>query len=294
MDIADTLRRRSDLEGPRPGAAEPQADLIARLRTIYNEYGIAVPDHVLKQGVEALENDRFAYHPPRDGLRTRLALAYVSRGRWGRPVLVALAGLAVVAALYFLAYQPVAAWQAEQARIELEQTLPDRIDALYESIYTETKVQAALGAAEPWVRRGHGAASQGDRETTLAAIAQLERIHTMLLAEFTLRIVDREGEPTGVWRFPEAASDATNYYIVVQAIGPNGAPLSLPIESEETGRIEEVDIWAVRVPEVTYESVRADRLDDGVIQRNILGLKQYGFLDVEYLMPVQGGTITEW
>jgi len=40
--------------------------------------------------------------------------------------------------------------------------------------------------------------------------------------------------------------------------------------------------------------VRADKLDDGIIQNDVLGVKQFGYLDVTYLMPVLDGAITQW
>ena len=294
MDVVDTLRHQEDLVARAMSAEERQAALIERLRTLYRDQGIAVPDHILLEGVRALEESRFAYAPAPDSLSRRLALIYVGRLQWGRPVLVVLTALILLVAGYFLIYRPYVAMQEEGLRVELAETLPARMDALFEQIYVETKVQSALERARPIVARGKAAAGRGDREEALRAISQLEAIHNMLLAEFSLRIVNRAGEDTGVWRFPSDRSDATNYYIVVEAIGPEGNALTLPIENEETGRVEMVDIWAVRVPEVTYESVRADRLDDGIIQRNIMGIKQYGFLDIEYVMPVLDGAITEW
>jgi len=41
-------------------------------------------------------------------------------------------------------------------------------------------------------------------------------------------------------------------------------------------------------------TVENDKKDDGILQRNILGLKEYGFLDVDYVMPVLGGAVTRW
>ena len=73
-----------------------------------------------------------------------------------------------------------------------------------------------------------------------------------------------------------------------------GKALTLPITNEENGQTENVSTWGVRVPESTYRSVEADKRDDGIVQRNVLGLKEYGFLDVDYVMPVQGGAVTRW
>ncbi len=294
MDVVDTLRHQSDLVARELGASQREDQLIARLRAIYRDQGIEVPDHILKEGVKALDESRFVYTPPPDNFQTRLARLYVNRGQWGRPVLILIAVLALGLGGYFLAYRPYLAAQTEAARIELAETLPTRIDALYDRIYTETKVQTALDLAEPWVERGKAAADRGDRDAALTAIGQLETILQTLLAEYSLRIVDKEGESTGIWRFPEANSDATNYYIIVEAVGLDGEVLTLPIENEETRETEEVSVWAQRVPDVTYETIRIDRLDDGIIQRNILGVKQYGFLDTEYTMPVLDGAITRW
>jgi len=294
MDVVDTLRHQSDLVARELGADQREAQLIARLRAIYHDQGIEVPDHILKEGVRALDESRFVYTPPPESFQTRLARLYVNRGKWGRPALIAVALLALGLGGYFLGYRPYVAAQAEAARVELAETLPARLDELYNRIFTETKVQTALDLAEPWVERGKAAAARGDREAALGAIGQLETIHQTLLAEYSLRIVDKEGESTGIWRFPEANSDATNYYIIVEALGLDGNVLTLPIENEETREIEDVTVWAQRVPDVTYEAIRVDRLDDGIIQRNILGVKRYGFLDTEYTMPVLDGAITRW
>lgn len=294
MDVVDTLRHEHSLVARELGAASRETELIERLRKIYRDQGIEVPDHILKEGVKALAESRFTYTPPAETFSTWLARLYVGRGRWGRPVLIAVALLAVVLGGYFLVYRPYQASMDAAARLELSEELPARMDEISQQIFNETKVQSALEVAEPWVERGKAAAARGDRDGALAAIEQLETIHTTLLAEYSIRIVNRPGESTGIWRFPENNTEATNYYLVVEAIDINEDLVTLPITNEETGQTEEVSTWAIRVPDVTYETVRADRQDDGIIQRNILGIKQYGFLDTDYAMPVLDGAITQW
>ena len=71
-------------------------------------------------------------------------------------------------------------------------------------------------------------------------------------------------------------------------------PVRLPVTSEETGETATVSSWGVRVPEAVYRSIENDKRDDGIIQRNIVGIKQYGFLDVDYTVPVLGGAVTRW
>ena len=81
---------------------------------------------------------------------------------------------------------------------------------------------------------------------------------------------------------------------MVEALDPDGATLSLPILNEESGETETVSMWALRVPESVYNAVSADKLDDGIIQANLVGRKSDGFLDVQYAMPVLGGAVTQW
>ena len=50
----------------------------------------------------------------------------------------------------------------------------------------------------------------------------------------------------------------------------------------------------VRVSEEVFDQIRQDKNDDGIVQRNRLGEKRRGHLDLTYLMPVLGGAIVRW
>ena len=52
-----------------------------------------------------------------------------------------------------------------------------------------------------------------------------------------------------------------------------------------------VVIWALARDN---DIIEADKGDDGIIQRNVVGLKEYGFLEVNYTVQTSGGMITEW
>ena len=294
MDVVDTLRHRQDLVTRELDGAAREKQLIERLRNVYHQQGIEVPDHILKEGVSALAESRFTYEPPAPGLGTSLARLYVSRQSWGRPVVAALVALAMLGVGYFGIWQPYQRGQAEQARIELSEALPAQMDALYQSIYEETKVQQAVVQADGLIARGKAMAAEGDREGAEDAIARLTALRDQLRQQYTLRVVNREGVQSGFWTFPEINTEATNYYIVVEAIDPDGEALSLPVLNEETGQTDTVSMWGVRVPETVYNAVAADKQDDGIVQGNMVGRKSDGFLEVEYLMPVMGGAVTQW
>ncbi|HEU4618375.1 MAG TPA: DUF6384 family protein, partial [Gammaproteobacteria bacterium] len=107
MDIVDTLRHRELVVERELASDERRADLVARLKSLYAAQGIEVPDRVIEQGVDALEQNRFAYSPAKPGFGTSLARLYVSRARWGKPLLGVLGlAAAVFAAWQLLVVQP--------------------------------------------------------------------------------------------------------------------------------------------------------------------------------------------
>jgi hypothetical protein len=294
MDVVDTLRHRQDLVERELAGDAREKQLIEKLREIYHQQGIEVTDAVLAEGVKALDESRFVYTPPKPSLGVSLAKLYVGRKKWG-PATLAI-GLILVIGLggYFFAYKPFQQAQIEGARLELSEKLPAQMDALYQSIFDETKVQQAVGEAEEMRVRGKAAAAEGNRAGAEQAIASLTGLRDQIRQEYQLRIVNRQDQKTGFWTFPEINTQATNYYVVVEAIGDDGKPLTLPVTNEENGQTENVAIWGVRVPESTYRSVENDKKDDGILQRNVLALKEYGFLEPDYVMPVLGGAVTRW
>lgn len=294
MDVVDTLRHRQDLVERELAGDAREKQLIDKLREIYHQQGIEVTDAVLMEGVKALDESRFVYTPPKPSLGVSLARLYVGRKKWGPAALAIALVLVVGLGGYFFAYRPYQAAQVEGARIELSEKLPAEMDALYQSIFEETKVQQAVTQAEQMRGRGKTAAAEGNRTGAEQAIASLTGLRDQLRQEYQLKIVNREGQKTGFWTFPEINTAATNYYVVVEAVGSDGKPLTLPVVNEENGQTENVSIWGVRVPESTYRAVENDKKDDGILQRNVLGVKEYGFLDVDYVMPVLGGAVTRW
>jgi len=294
MDVVDTLRHRQDLATRELEGVTREQQLIEKLREIYRHQGIEVPDHILKEGVSALAESRFVYEPPKPGFGASLARLYVGRKRWGKPVGALVLAILALAVGYFAILQPWQAAQVEQARVALAEGLPADMDALYQAIYNETKVQQAVVEAEAVRERGKARAADGDRAGAEAAVRELTALRDRLRQQYTLRVVNRAGERSGIWTTPEINTAATNFYLIVEALDPDGRPVSLPILNEENGEVETVSTWGVRVPKSVYDSVAADKQDDGIIQGNEIGRKSDGFLDVEYAVPVLGGAITRW
>lgn len=282
MDVVDTLRRRERIVQRELDELGREEDLKEQLKRIYRAQGIEVSDQVIEQGVAALKEERFTYKPPPDSFAIRLARLYVRRGVWGKWV-AGLAGAGGLAAtLYYLAIlAPNAA-------------LPRDLAQIHREAITLAQSDEAKAMADRLHESGEAALRNADREGLKASINKLRDLRKGLEQEYSIRVVNRPGELTGVWRVPDVNTGARNFYIIVEALDPSGRVLSLPIENEETRVIERVTQWGLRVDERTFNAVAADKQDDGIIERDRFGYKPRGQIKPSYEMPTTGGAITRW
>ncbi len=286
MDVVDTLRHRQHLVERELNAELRDKQLVERLREIYAAQGIDVSDRVLKEGIEALKEERFVYQPPKPGLGVSLAKLYVSRNKWLKPLLSALVLLAAAALLYQLLVRgPSQRYWA---------SLPKEFESQHQAIAAESHVPEATEQADRLVAEGQEALRRGDSSGVTQVLARLAALRADLEREYELRIVSRPGERSGIIRTPGLNPDAKNYYVVVEPVAPDGEVLTLPITSEEESKTASVRAWAVRVEKDLYDRVAADKKDDGIIQNRLLGVKHRGYLSPEYKMPTSGAAITEW
>jgi hypothetical protein len=282
MDVVDTLRRRDRLVKQELDLTGREEDLKERLRKIYAAQGIEVPDHVIEQGVAALKEERFVYKPPPEGLTTRLARLYVSRSRWGKWAAGAVAA-------------PFIAWGGHWFAVGLPNAaLPEDLVRVHAEVVALAKTDDARQAAAQGLDAGQAALRAEDTDAARKALRQLDDLRVVLDQEYTLRIVNRSGERSGVYRVPDLNTAAANYYIVVEGIGATGEPVRVPVKSEENGTTERVTQWGLRVDQATYNAVGRDKADDGIIERDRFGAKRRGYLTPDYEMKTTGGAITRW
>jgi hypothetical protein len=153
---------------------------------------------------------------------------------------------------------------------------------------------AARARADQLLADGERAIRNGDRELMRRVAADLRQLREDVAREYTMTIISRPGESSGVWRVPPGNPGGRNYYLIVEAIGASGQKLKLPIRNEENGRTETVEKFGVRVPKDTFDAVARDKRDDGIIQNSRFAVKKRGALTPEALMPFEGGYITKW
>jgi hypothetical protein len=294
MDVVDTLRHREDLVRRELDEEGREAELIERLHKIYRDQGIEVPDRVLLDGVKALKESRFVYTPPPRGWKRTLLTAWARRDVYGRRAGISAALLAAGLGGYYLVEVRPARLAKEQARIELTETLPKALRQAHANVVAIATDPEAKQKADALLADGERAVGSGNRAGAARISAELTALADDLAREYTLTIVSRPGEATAVWRRPPGRSGARNYYLIVEAVAPDGRRLSVPIRNEETGETEVVTRFGVRVPQAVYEAVRQDKADDGIVQKNRFGIKRRGTLAIDYQMPFEGGFITRW
>ena len=298
MDVVDTLRHEREMVASDMNAVERREDLVTRLRGIYDAQGISVPDEVLMDGVMALEEERFAYHPPKTGLMTSLAKAYISRRKW-LPLLYTISFIiGSVLAVNYVGFVRPAQLEAKQEQQLITQVLPQRLEAARDRALSLAATPELKSRAEDLFAEGQIAVADKDISAAKGKTQQLEALSTALSQSYQLRIVSRFNEASGVYLDSKTNTDIRNFYLIVEAVAADGEVISISIEDEEYKTRDTVSKFGVRVPKAVFDKVAADKKDDQIIQNDILGAKARGVL--EPALRFEGaqdwplGFITEW
>jgi hypothetical protein len=294
MDVVDTLRHADALVERELSEPDRAAALKRRLREIYASQGIQVPDHILDQGVARIARDRFAYRPTPPGLARSLATAWATRARWGRTVAMALGALLLLGGGWYFGVQLPAERRAVAERQELAEGLPRALASEYQRVTAATRNEEAIARADRLLAEGQAAARAGALADGRARLAEMQALRADLAQEYQVRVVSRPGEPSGVWRVPQANPRARNFYLIVEAVDRAGRPVEVSVTSEEDGRTARTARWGLRVPEAEFERVRRDKLRDGVVDQPVIGRKPAGELAPRWDIPTTGGAILQW
>ena len=295
MDVVDTLRHREQLVLTELDAGAREAALLARLKDIYAAQGIDVPERILKEGVQALEEKRFVYEPPPPSFGVSLAKFYIARGRWMAPVTFILVAVAALFGAWQIGVVVPSEARAEQAQIELTQTLPADLARLHGEIEALALEDKARLQSDALFSEGLKAVAAGDADAARDVRREMLTLQSDLGAIYQVRVVYGPGEDyTGVFRVPDDAPDGRNYYLIVEAVSPSGRLVEVPVSSEEDRRSDRVTRWGQRVSEAVFNSVAADKGDDQIGQDAIIGQKTAGYLSPQYTVETPGGAILEW
>lgn len=172
--------------------------------------------------------------------------------------------------------------------------LPARIDTALAAIRTEAVDDPALDSAAVLEGEARRALAAYDGTGARSAAEKLEALQALLRQSYEIRIVQADDVPSGVWRIPEVNPLARNYYLIVEAVEPDGSAIDMTITSEESRKTSTVKRWGVRVSQEVFDTVRRDKSDDGIIQNDRVAEKKRGMSTPEWAIPAPPGAITEW
>ena len=286
MDVVDTLRHQAGIAERELDGEGRRERLLLRLRELYHAQGIDVPDHVLQEGIDALEQERFQYHPVAKSWRTRVAGAWVSRKRWVPPVSILTVLIIVLYSVYF--------FMSVLPESRIRTSIPGALDASFNAITVIAKNPQIIEQARSRVAQAKQALADDKLDKAQQIQSEIEVLRQHLRNYYSIRVVSRQGEMSGVWRIPDINSSSRNHYLIVEAINRDNRVVALEILNEETNLRQVVKTWGIRVDETTFNRIAADKQDDGIIQGNQVGEKQPGYLEPTFSIPTNGGKITEW
>lgn len=147
--------------------------------------------------------------------------------------------------------------------------------------------------------RGAAAQAAGSLAQLRTAASELGTLVARLGEEYTVQIVSRPGEKSGVDRYDNRGR-LSGYYLIVEAVAPDGRLLPRAIKNAETQRTETVTKWGELVGTATWERVVADKQADGVIDDAYFAHKNRGIYEEKTVLqedgkPLRRGRqITKW
>ena len=177
-----------------------------------------------------------------------------------------------------------------QSLASISKQLPSKQQA----VLKVSKDPRADARANAIMDAGKAALLSGDVTAASSAVDELDALLQQLNSSYELRVLNREGQQSGVFRVPPNNARARNYYLIVEALDSRGRPVSVSVADEELGRTVAASIWGMRVSESVFNRVAADKRDDGIIQNNQFGQKLQGYLTPDYEIPTTGASITRW
>ena len=298
MALIDEMRHKQMIVQEHLDLPKRREEVAQRIREYYQSQNIEVNDELVEQGVRSYFDGRLRYEaPPAGALSGLLARIYITRSSWKKPAIAGVTALTLLAGGGYVAQQAreTAATQAAARDAAVMNTIAGQIqemDARFKSMdlvpAEREQVAAMVAAANAGVRERDAARAQESLAVLKTTLAYAE-------TPLTFNVVDRAGVNSGVER-NYSASGGKSWYLIAEANDPSGKVVPVTVASVESGTRKQAMQFGVRVSKDVYESVKADKAEDGHVDNRLLGKKPANSLTPQFTraFSVQPDMILEW
>jgi hypothetical protein len=176
----------------------------------------------------------------------------------------------------------------------LGRKLASEAESLIKDATNAAKSSAAREAVNNSVIDLRQAVKSGNEASFEGAKTKLSSLVSEIVVPLTIKIVDRPKVNSGVWRVKGGDASTKTHYLVVEAVKTDGAVAMRQVRDAETDRVQNVSLWAVRVPESVYNTIATEKRATGFISSRDIGVKKAGSLEIEWSVPTTGAAITSW
>ena len=136
-----------------------------------------------------------------------------------------------------------------------------------------------------FISRFDGAFNRDSNISAEKAVQELTLLYSFYKSEVELHISNQPGVKTGVVRsYSESGSLSSSTgtpYLIVSSTS-NKLEIKTPVYNAETEKISFVSTFGVSVTSKAYEDVKQDKLDDGFVDRSLMGSKPGNSFDIDY------------
>lgn len=298
MALIDEMRHQQRIVQEHLDLPKRREEVARRIREYYRSQNIEVSDALVEQGVRSYFEKRLMYEAsPPGALPGLLARIYITRSSWKKPAIVGVAALTLLAGGSYIAQQAreTAAMQAaardaaviDDVAAQIRET-DERFKSMGLAPAEQEPVAAIAAAANTALRERDIARAKESLATLNATLAYAE-------TPLTFNVVDRAGVKSGVER-NYSASGGKSWYLITEAVDPLGNVVPVPVTSAESGMKKQATLFGVRVGKDVYESVKADKMEDGHVDERMLGKKPANSLTPQFTraFSAQPDMILEW
>lgn len=281
MDVAREMRKDRESAELVLQQSEVRSQLRQKLMRTAQLSGDRVTEAEIEAAIEIYFADRHRFEEPSMTGELFLAHLWVRR----KAILGTLAaGLLVAATVWGLFFSPIAPMSPTVRASRAAASVQEDASRLVTQIEGIAQDAAVVEMAQRLLRE-ISVTSTLNPTSAIAARQQLAELYQQLSTQFTLRIArDPIDGASIIRRAPTDRSNAEGFYVLVEAVGPDGETIPQTIVDAETGVSKVVSMWGEQVPESVGKRLEADKLADGVLSEVEFGVKERGKLEIEATM----------